>query len=75
MARLPYVDIGVRHHRLWAGGEEQVAIVIQTVPPVEVLSRLMEVANPLLVWTQVLQWPTRLGLLAFLKAPSTLQNL
>ncbi len=53
--RLPYFDVEILHRRPWQGDEEQMLISVQAVPSLEAFSRLMEVSNPLLFWTRMMQ--------------------
>ena len=54
-ARLPNLDIEILHRRSWEGNEEQIVVTLRAVPSFEALSRLLEVSNPLLVWTRMME--------------------
>lgn len=64
-ARLPNLDVEIVHRRTWEGDAEQIQVTLQAVPPFEALCRGFEAANPLLIWTQMMQaawapWPALL---------------
>jgi len=54
-ARLPNVDVDILHRRQWGGGTEQLLVAVQVVPPAEAFGRLLELSNPLLVWTRMME--------------------
>ena len=54
-ARLPNFDIEILHGRPWEGDEEQLVVMLQAVPSFEAVGRWLEVSNPLLVWTRMLE--------------------
>jgi hypothetical protein len=62
-ARLPNVDVGILHRRAWDGGAEQLLVTVWAVPPAEVFSRLLEISNPLVVWTRMMEaaWAPWIG--------------
>ena len=65
-ARLPSVDVNILHRRPWEGGAEQLLVTVQAVSPAEAFSRWLEMSNPLVVWTRVMQaaWAPWMGALA-----------
>ena len=67
-ARLHGLDVDVLHRRAWDGSAEQLEVTVRTVPPLEALGRLVELSNPLLVWTRMMQaaWSP------WMRAPSAL---
>src|SRR3954469_14113882 len=71
-ARLPNLDIEIFHRRPWEGNEEHLMVTLRAVPSNEALGRLLEVSNPLLVWTRMMEtawspWVRGLGLSQSLK--------
>src|SRR5215212_8590759 len=54
-ARLPNLDIEILHRRPWEGNEEQLVVMLRAVPAFEAFGRLLEVSNPLLVWTRMME--------------------
>ena len=62
-ARLPNVDVGILHRRAWEGDAEQLLVTVRAVPPAEVFSRLLEISNPLVVWTRMMEaaWAPWIG--------------
>ena len=54
-ARLPNLDIEILHRRPWEGNEEQLVVMLRAVPSFEAVGRWLEVSNPLLVWTRVME--------------------
>jgi hypothetical protein len=54
-ARLPNLDIEFLHRRPWEGNEEQLVVMLRAVPSFEAVGRWLEVSNPLLVWTRMLE--------------------
>ena len=54
-ARLPNLDIEILHRRPWEGNEEQLVVMLRAVPSFEAVGRWLEVSNPLLVWTRMMQ--------------------
>ena len=54
-ARLPNLDIEIVHRRPWEGNEEQIIVMLRAVPSFEAFGRLLEVSNPLLVWTRMME--------------------
>jgi hypothetical protein len=49
------LDIEIVYRRPWEGNEEQVVVMLRTVPSFEAFGRLLEVSNPLLVWTRMME--------------------
>ena len=54
-ARLPNLDIEIVHRRPWEGNEEHLMVTLRAVPSFEAFGRLLEVSNPLLVWTRLME--------------------
>jgi hypothetical protein len=54
-ARLPNLDIEIVHRRPWEGNEEHLVVTLRAVPSFETFGRLLEVSNPLLVWTRMME--------------------
>ncbi len=54
-ARLPNLDIEILHRRPWEGNEEQLVVMLRAVPAFEAFGRLLEVSNPFLVWTRMIE--------------------
>ena len=54
-ARLPNFDIEILHRRPWEGNEEQLVVMLRAVPSFEAVGRWLEVSNPLLVWTRMME--------------------
>ena len=54
-ARLPNLDIEILHRRPWEGNEEHLMVTLRAVPSFEAFGRLLEVSNPLLVWTRMME--------------------
>ena len=54
-ARLPNLDIEILHRRPWEGNEEQLVVMLRAVPSFEAVGRWLEVSNPLLVWTRMME--------------------
>jgi len=62
-ARLPNLDIEILHRRPWEGNEEQLGegneeqlvVMLRAVPSFEAFGRLLEVSNPFLVWTRMME--------------------
>jgi hypothetical protein len=54
-ARLPNLDIEILHRRPWEGNEEQLVVMLRAVPSFEAFGRLLEVSNPFLVWTRMME--------------------
>ena len=54
-ARLPNLDIEIVHRRPWEGNEEHLMVTLWAVPSFEAFGRLLEVSNPLLVWTRMME--------------------
>ena len=54
-ARLPNLDIELLHRRPWEGNEEQLVVMLRAVPSFEAVGRWLEVSNPLLVWTRMME--------------------
>jgi len=53
-ARLPNLDVDLLHRRAWDGAAEQLLVTVRTVPAVEAFSRMLELSNPLVVWTRMM---------------------
>jgi hypothetical protein len=53
--RLPNLDIEILHRRPWEGTEEHLMVTLRAVPSFEAFGRLLEVSNPLLVWTRTME--------------------
>ena len=53
--RLPNLDIEILHRRPWEGNEEQLVVMLRAVPSFEAVGRWLEVSNPLLVWTRMME--------------------
>ena len=53
--RLPNLDIEILHRRPWEGNEEHLMVTLRAVPSFEAFGRLLEVSNPLLVWTRMME--------------------
>jgi hypothetical protein len=56
-ARLPHLDIEITHRRAPSGDAEQISINLRAVPSFEAWGRLLEVANPLTFWAQLVWLP------------------
>jgi hypothetical protein len=58
-ARLPHVDVNILHRRAWEGGAEQLLVTVRAVPSTEVFRRVLEISNPFVVWTRMMEaaWP------------------
>ncbi len=54
-ARLPNLDIDVRHRRAWAGDAEQVQITLTATPSFEAVGRMMQAGNPMLLWLRMIE--------------------
>src|SRR3954451_16466829 len=54
-ARLSNLDIEFLHRRPWEGNEEQLVVMLRAVPSFEAFGRWLEVSNPLLVWTRMME--------------------
>ena len=54
-ARLPNRDMEILHRRPWEGNEEQLVVMLRAVPSFEAFGRLLEVSNPFLVWTRMME--------------------
>src|SRR3954451_5410178 len=54
-ARLPNLDIEFLHRRPWEGNEEKLVVMLRAVPSFEAVGRWLEVSNPLLVWTRMME--------------------
>ena len=54
-ARLPNLDIDVRHRRAWTGDAEQVQITLTATPSFEAVGRMMEAGNPMLLWLRMVE--------------------
>ena len=52
---LPNLEIEILHRRPRQGHEEHMLITIRAIPSFEAFSRLLEVGNPLLFWTRMMQ--------------------
>ena len=52
VARLPRLDVEIRHRRSPGGDAEQISIVLQAVPSFEAFGRFVEAANPFAFWIQ-----------------------
>lgn len=55
VARLPQLDIEIRHRRPWQGDGEEMTITLRAVPSFEAFGRFVEAANPMLFWMRALQ--------------------
>src|SRR3954447_15904787 len=71
-ARLPNLDVEIVHRRPWEGNEEHLMVTLRAVPSDEALGRLLEVSNPLLVWTRMMEamWSPWVGGLTTVLSPS-----
>ena len=56
-ARLPNLDVEILHRRPWEGNEEHLVVTLRAVPSFEAVGRCrwLEVSNPLLVWTRMME--------------------
>ena len=54
-ARLPGLQIDIRHRRLPDGEGERMSINLQAVPSFEAFSQAVETANPFTLWAQAVQ--------------------
>ena len=54
-ARLPNLDVEILHRRPWEGNEEQLVVMLRAVPSFEAVGRWLEVSNPLVVWTRMME--------------------
>jgi hypothetical protein len=63
VARLPHLDIEIKHRRPWEGEGEQIAITLQATPSFEAFAEFLESTNPWLMWMEVMQaaWKPWLG--------------
>jgi hypothetical protein len=54
VARLPNLDIEIRHRRPWEGGDETVSITLRARPSFDALFNLPDAGNPMLFWTRAM---------------------
>lgn len=55
VARLPSLDIEIRHRRPWEGGEEMVAITLRAKPSFDALFNRSAAANPMMFWISAME--------------------
>ena len=62
-ARLPSLDVDLLHRRAWDGAAEQLLVTVRAVPAVEAFRRMLEMSNPLVVWTRMMDaaWSAWMG--------------
>ena len=65
-ARLPNLDIEILHRRAWNGDAEQVQVTLTGTPSLEAAGRMLELANPMLLWMRMAEaaWAPWLTLMA-----------
>jgi hypothetical protein len=71
-ARLPGLDLELRHRWLPDEGGEEIVIRLRAVPSLEAFGRLMETANPFALWMEVarLAWVPWLAAAEAMRAAS-----
>ena len=64
--RLPNLDIQVVHRAARDGEEEYLTVTMRAVPSFEAVGRILEAANPMVFWTQVMRaaWSPWMGMLS-----------
>ena len=77
VARLPHLEIEILHRRPWGGeGEgEQVMISLRAQPSFEAFGRYLETADPLRLWSGLMQAAWAPWFSAFAAASAALQTL
>lgn len=65
-ARLPNLDIEILHRRAWEGDAEQLQVTLTGTPSLEAAGRMLELANPMLLWMRMAEaaWAPWLALMA-----------
>lgn len=54
-ARLPGLDLDIRHRRAWEGEAEQLQVTLTAASGFETAARMLEAGNPMLLWLRMLQ--------------------
>ncbi len=65
-ARLPNLDIEILHRRAWEGDGEQLQVTLTGTPSLEAAGRMLELANPMLLWMRMAEaaWAPWLALMS-----------
>jgi hypothetical protein len=76
LGRLPNVDIQIVHRAARDGEDECLTVTMRAVPSFEAVGRMLEAANPMLFWTQMMRaaWSPWMGILNGWAAPGRIRQ-
>ena len=76
LGRLPNLDIQILHRAARDGQEEYVTVTMRAVPSFEAVGRMLEAANPVWFWTQMMRaaWSPWMGMLNGWASPGRIRQ-